>query len=214
MRGLTGRSRKSHSAPPKPPGDDELLYGVRLIDEIRARQREVTAEEERLLHERSHRASDLGKGGPDQRCWALFSRGIVLLTLTRKELALPDRQLRAHLQAEAEQTRQLQESREFFRITLNSLADGVVTTDAKQQVTFINPVGLKLTGWNHSAEVRGRPFMRFFRLFDETTRVELRKPLETLLRYDDGTSAARELSDAGSQRRGVSGGDHCRTDHE
>ena len=44
----------------KPPSEDELLYGVRLIDEIRARQREVTAEEERLLRERSHRASMWG----------------------------------------------------------------------------------------------------------------------------------------------------------
>src|SRR6185369_3053131 len=45
----------------KPPSDDELLYGVRLIDDIRARQREVTSEEERLLRERSHKASILGR---------------------------------------------------------------------------------------------------------------------------------------------------------
>ncbi len=177
----------------KPPGDEELLYGVRLIDQIRARQREVTSEEERLLHQRSHRATSLGRVVLLSAVGLSLLVAVVLLTLTRRELHSLTETYEMHLRAEAEQTRQLQESREFFRITLNSLADGVITTDAKEQVTFINPVGLNLTGWNHSAEVRGRPLQEVLRLLDESTRVELRKPLGTLLRSAEMASAPLQL---------------------
>ncbi len=177
----------------KPPGEDELLYGVRLIDEIRTRQRAVTTEEERLLHQRSHRATILGRVVLFSAVGLSLLVALVLLTLTRQELRSLTETYEMHLQAEAEQTRQLQESREFFRITLNSLADGVVTTDAKEQVTFINPVGLKLTGWSHSAEVRGRPLQEVLRLLNESTRVELSKPLETLLHSAETASAPLEL---------------------
>jgi PAS domain S-box-containing protein len=177
----------------QPPGEDELLYGVRLIDEIRARQREVTTEEERLLHERAHRATTLGRVVLITAVGLSFVVAVVLLTLTRKELRSLTDTYEMHLRAEAEQTRQLQESREFFRITLNSLADGVVTTDAQDRVTFINPVGLKLSGWENAAEVRGRPIHEVLRLFNEHTRVQLGKPLSTLLRSEEASAAPQEL---------------------
>ncbi len=177
----------------KPPSDDELLVGVRLIDEIRERQREVTAEEERLLHERSHRASILGRVVLISAVSLSLVVAIVLLTLTRKELRALTESYETHLQAEAEQRRQLQESREFFRITLKSLADGVITTDAQERVTFINPMAQRLTGWANADEVRGRPIQEVLRLLDETTRVELRKPFETLLRPEEAMSVQKEL---------------------
>lgn len=176
-----------------PPTDDELLDGVRLIQKIRDQQKNVTTEEERLLHKRSHRARILGRVVLVSAVGLILLVGILLLTVTRKELRSLTQNYEQHLQAEAEQTRQLQESREFFRITLNSLADGVLTTDAKERITFINPVGLKLTGWDNGGEVRLRPVYEVLRLFDETTRVELRKPLQTLLRSGDVTGAPREL---------------------
>ena len=175
------------------PTDDELLSGVRLIDEIRARQREVIAEEERLLHERSHEATILGRVVLISAIGLSLVVAIVLLTLTRRELRALTQSYEMHLQAEMEQTRQLQESREFFRITLNSLADGVVATDAQQRITFINPVAQKLTGWEDVVEVRGRPLQEILRLLDESTRVEVRKPLEILLRSDETASIPIEL---------------------
>lgn len=177
----------------EPPGEDELLYGVRLIEQIRARQREVTSEEERLLRERSHMATILGRVVVISAVGLSFIVALVLLTLTRKELHSLTETYERHLQAEAEQGQQLRESREFFRITLSSLADGVVTTDAKEQVTFINPVGLKLTGWNNAADVGGRPVNEVVRLFDESTRLELPRPLETLLRLPDVAGTPREF---------------------
>src|SRR5262249_48345479 len=45
---------------------------------------------------------------------------------------------------------------EELRVTLNSIADAVITTDARGVVDFLNPVAEKLTGWA-AAEAAGRP---------------------------------------------------------
>lgn len=118
---------------------------------------------------------------------------LVLLTVTRRELRSLTETYEMHLRAEAEQTRQLQESRESLRITLNSLADGVVATDAKGRVTFLNPVAQKLTGWEDASEIQGRPVQEILRIVDESTRVELRNPLDELLRLRKAPGISKHL---------------------
>ncbi len=49
----------------------------------------------------------------------------------------------------------LRHSREDLAITLESMADGVITTDLAQRVTHINPAAEALTGWSEQ-EARGR----------------------------------------------------------
>src|SRR5579862_756298 len=39
------------------------------------------------------------------------------------------------------------ESAEWLRVTLSSIGDGVITTDRRGCVTFLNPVAQSLTGW-------------------------------------------------------------------
>ncbi len=51
---------------------------------------------------------------------------------------------------------QLQEQRELLEVTLQSIADAVLTTDALGRVTWLNPVAQRLTGWS-AAEARGLP---------------------------------------------------------
>src|SRR5437016_736902 len=41
----------------------------------------------------------------------------------------------------------LHEQREWLRVTLASIGDGVITTDTEGRVTFMNPVAESLTGW-------------------------------------------------------------------
>ena len=79
---------------------------------------------------------------------------LLLFTLTRRELFALSSTYDKHLKAEAEKTRLLQESRESYRITLTSLGDAVVATDAAGNVSFINPVAEKLTGWDHQVGQR------------------------------------------------------------
>jgi diguanylate cyclase (GGDEF)-like protein/PAS domain S-box-containing protein len=47
----------------------------------------------------------------------------------------------------------LSEERERLRVTLQSIADGVISTDAEGRITFINPVAEQMTGWSASEAV-------------------------------------------------------------
>ncbi len=49
----------------------------------------------------------------------------------------------------------LSEQHELLRVTLQSVADGIVTTDAEGNVSLLNPVAERLTGWSTS-EAQGR----------------------------------------------------------
>jgi len=51
--------------------------------------------------------------------------------------------------------RELAEQREWFETTLGSIGDGVIATDIRGRVVFMNPVAEHLTGWR-LADARGR----------------------------------------------------------
>jgi diguanylate cyclase (GGDEF)-like protein/PAS domain S-box-containing protein len=45
------------------------------------------------------------------------------------------------------------EERERLRVTLQSIGDGVITTDARGCITFMNPIAEEMTGWTFAAAV-------------------------------------------------------------
>lgn len=51
-------------------------------------------------------------------------------------------------------------------VTLSSIADGVIRTDARGAVDYLNPVAQRLTGWS-LAEAYGQPASRIYQVFDE-----------------------------------------------
>jgi len=53
-------------------------------------------------------------------------------------------------------------------ITLKSIADGVITTDTKGRIIYINPVAERLTGWNVE-NIKGHSLDEIFKLFNEQT---------------------------------------------
>lgn len=67
---------------------------------------------------------------------------------------------------------ELADQHELLRVTLRSIGDAVITTDAAQCVTWLNPVAERLTGWA-ATEARGRPVGEVMRLVDEGTRAPL-----------------------------------------
>src|SRR5271154_1472615 len=71
--------------------------------------------------------------------------------------------------------------KESAQITLQSIGDGVVTTDAVSTIDYINPVAEQLTGWRLE-DAMGRPVEEIFRAFHEETCEPLENPLTVSIR--------------------------------
>ena len=63
----------------------------------------------------------------------------------------------------------LQVSEEKLAVTLNSIGDAVMTTDAEARVTLLNPLAVTLTGWTQAQAV-GRPVDEIFHIINKETR--------------------------------------------
>ena len=67
-------------------------------------------------------------------------------------------------------------------VTLNSIGDAVVVTDAEARVTLLNPLAEKLTGW-HQGEAVGLPVDDVIRMIHEGTRLPAVNPVKDVLTY-------------------------------
>lgn len=75
----------------------------------------------------------------------------------------------------------LRKQSEWLRITLSSIGDAVLSTDAEGRVTFLNVVAESLTGWPQ-AEALGRPLPEVFHIVNEQTRQPVENPSLRALR--------------------------------
>jgi diguanylate cyclase (GGDEF)-like protein/PAS domain S-box-containing protein len=75
----------------------------------------------------------------------------------------------------------LAQEKERAQVTLASIGDGVIRTDAAGRVDYLNPVAERLTGWS-AAEAMGRPVSEVFRVVDEAGGAPLFDPVERCLR--------------------------------
>ncbi len=112
--------------------------------------------------------------------------------------------------------RRTEEARKLLGLTLDSIGDGVITTDAKGRITSLNRVAEALTGWS-SQEGVGRPLAEVFRVIGEQSRQPAADPARlvleqslvvglanhTLLIARDGTE--RAIDDSAAPIREVGG---------
>ncbi|WP_019623418.1 EAL domain-containing protein [Thioalkalivibrio thiocyanoxidans] len=70
--------------------------------------------------------------------------------------------------------------KEYAQVTLASIGDGVITTDTRGRVTFLNPVAEYLTGWS-TRDATGEPLTRVFDILNEITRKPAINPVERCL---------------------------------
>jgi len=76
----------------------------------------------------------------------------------------------------------LQESQEKLSVTLNSIGDAVIATNAEGRVTLMNPLAEKLTGWTR-LEADGHLVDEIFHIISQETRLPSPVPvMETLRR--------------------------------
>ena len=76
---------------------------------------------------------------------------------------------------------QLREQRELLRVTLTSIGDAVIATDAQGLITFMNPVAETLTGWPLSLAT-GRPLAEVFHIVNEYSRETVDDPVSKVLK--------------------------------
>jgi diguanylate cyclase (GGDEF)-like protein/PAS domain S-box-containing protein len=74
-------------------------------------------------------------------------------------------------------------------VTLNSIADGVVCTDLSENITFLNLVAEKMTGWLQQ-EAIGRPMLEVVRILDDANREIVLNPAQRAIGLNQTTPLA------------------------
>jgi PAS domain S-box-containing protein len=75
---------------------------------------------------------------------------------------------------------EIRQREEWFRVTLNSIGDGVVATDPEGNVTFMNEIAESLTGvklWT----IKGQPIQGVFPIFNENTNEPVENPVSKVI---------------------------------
>jgi diguanylate cyclase (GGDEF)-like protein/PAS domain S-box-containing protein len=68
--------------------------------------------------------------------------------------------------------------KERAQVTLNSIGDAVLCTDSSGNITYLNIVAEKMTGWSRE-EASGRPLADVFQIIDGVTRQPAQNPMDT-----------------------------------
>ncbi|MCG7568459.1 EAL domain-containing protein [Pseudoalteromonas sp. CNC9-20] len=89
--------------------------------------------------------------------------------------------VRAQERALEKTQRLLAAEKEHLRITLDSIADGVISTDEHACITYLNPVAQRLTGWSQTA-AKGRHIEEVMKLRDASTKDASINPLTVALK--------------------------------
>ena len=100
--------------------------------------------------------------------WQRDAQGRPVRTLSVIKETTEQRRLAAELVAEKER----------IEVTLQSIGDGVVTTDDQGRITYMNPVAEQLVG-RRLDDARGFAFGEVVRLFDHVTAAPLSSPIES-----------------------------------
>lgn len=111
----------------------------------------------------------------------------------------------------------LSAEKQRLAVTLQSIGDGVVTTDMEGKIVLLNHEGEYLTGWSQS-EAEGKPLHEVFHIVHEYTRLVLEDPVKKVLRTGKTVELAnhtiliakdgreRIIADSAAPIRDVNGG--------
>ncbi|MBU7013390.1 MAG: PAS domain S-box protein [Theionarchaea archaeon] len=123
---------------------------------------------------------------PDQECKAAMvtARGIsryVSLFMEGVLAAGRDRILDAQERIVLALEQSLRESEQWLVTTLKSIGDGVIATDTRGKITFMNSVAEQLTDWKEE-EAEGKPLAEVFFIINEETREHCSNPFEKIMK--------------------------------
>jgi PAS domain S-box-containing protein len=158
--------------------DQEALAVVRggqgreIMDEIRTSCAQLVLSQEVRINNDLSETIKNGKA----HLW-LYAVGLVV---NLGFLGWVCRRIFAEMTSREAATKEIDRQREYLDVTLASIGDGVIVTDAKGNVTFLNEVAQQLSGWS-SPDAKGRPCSEVFNIVNETTRAIVQNPVEKVL---------------------------------
>ncbi len=74
----------------------------------------------------------------------------------------------------------LQTEKERLNVTLQSIGDGVITTDVKGKILFLNKMAENLCGWTNE-EAQGKPSSIVFNIINEKTGLKCASPIQRVM---------------------------------
>lgn len=154
--------------------------GKQAMDELRDLISRVEAEQEKLL------TADLAAADASTRRRTAIFAGTALINLLfigwayrRIRRVLFARET-ARRQAE-EQRADAQRQREYLSVTLASIGDCVIVTDAEGRISFMNSVAEQVTGWD-MATAQKQPTANIFKIINQDTRRPVEDPVQKVMR--------------------------------
>jgi len=89
--------------------------------------------------------------------------------------------------------RVLLDQHEWFRTLLTSLGDGIIATNSKGEVQYLNPVAEDLMGWD-LADAENLPLSEVFKIVNERTQEPIESPFDEVIRTGAVVNLANHTS--------------------
>ncbi len=102
------------------------------------------------------------------------------------------RELREALEKVRESEASLLAEKTLIEVTLHSIGDAVITTDAIGNIQYLNPMAEQLMGWKIDM-VRGKPVRQVMQLIDEEHRRPVENPVDACLRDGHATGIVEHV---------------------
>ena len=194
------------------PGADEnadwVKMGDDLIDDLRVKFRDFIQDEEQSHERRVERVNAIKRAAGFGGGALALVLAVAVGQLVRRqfmELAVDYRTAMHTIEQRHEELvrseADLEAQKEWFRVTLTSIRDGVIVTDREKRVVFMNHESERLTG-RKNVEALLKPLATIFRIVDEKSREPLDDPADRALagkRAPELSGATLLLSHAGEE---------------
>lgn len=155
--------------------------GKAMMDGIRAATARMQLHEENLRAQRSHHARWLERRELISLLASAVVVGLFLALFTRHHVHAISASYQRRIAEITERSTDLYESQQWFKTTLESIGDAVIACNERGNVTFMNEVSEKLTGWR-LADAKGKPLAKVFNIIHEQTRQPAENPVEKVRR--------------------------------
>jgi len=155
--------------------------GKAMMDAIRATVSAMQLREANRREQQYHYARWLQSRELLSLLLSFLTVGTILVFFTRHHVRAVSASYLRRIAEITARSEELFDSQQWFKTTLESIGDAVIACDIDGQVSFMNAVAEKLTGWT-LGDARGKPLETVFRIIHEETRQAAENPVAKVRR--------------------------------